>query len=131
MSQSARGCTRIATGHLPGGAHAVVVKWNDRDVQGAAALQCRATEPKQRLRASAVVCLTTTNAGSDIFLRSKAGSKIRIVCGPRNSRILRTKGAKVQLSSFMGFDGLAYCWSMIFSENGSHFSGSCSNIHAP
>jgi hypothetical protein len=75
--------------------------------------------------------VAATNAGSDIFLRSKAGSKIRIVCGLRNSHILRTKGAKVQLNSFMGFDGLAYCWSMIFSKNGSHFSGSCSNIHAP
>src|SRR5262245_19727087 len=30
------------TGRLPGGAHAVVVKWNDRDVHGTTALRCRA-----------------------------------------------------------------------------------------
>jgi len=34
-----RGCARIATGHLPGGAHAVVVIGNDRDVHGAATLR--------------------------------------------------------------------------------------------
>ncbi len=37
-----RGCARIATGHLPGGANAIVVKSNDRDVHGAAAVRCRA-----------------------------------------------------------------------------------------
>src|SRR5262245_18241692 len=35
------GCAGIATGHLPGGAYAVVVICNDRDVHGAAALRCR------------------------------------------------------------------------------------------
>src|SRR6516162_5053546 len=37
-----RGCARIATGHLPGGAHAVVVIGNDRDVHSALAAQGRA-----------------------------------------------------------------------------------------
>src|SRR5262245_54543779 len=37
-----RGCARIATGHLPGGAHAVVVIGNDRDVHGAVAARGRA-----------------------------------------------------------------------------------------
>src|SRR5215471_19680800 len=37
-----RGCARISAGHLPGGAHAVVVIGNDRDVHGAAAVRCRA-----------------------------------------------------------------------------------------
>src|SRR5262249_37679351 len=37
-----RGCARIATGHLPGGAHAVVVIRNDRDVHGGSALRGRA-----------------------------------------------------------------------------------------
>src|SRR5262245_21647598 len=35
-----RGCARISAGHLPGGADAIVVVCNDRDVQGAAALRC-------------------------------------------------------------------------------------------
>src|SRR5262249_2828334 len=37
-----RGCARIATGHLPGGAHAVVVIRNDRDVHRAVAARGRA-----------------------------------------------------------------------------------------
>ena len=46
MSHSARShasgadVSRIATGHLPGGADAIVVVCNDRDVHGAAALRC-------------------------------------------------------------------------------------------
>src|SRR5262249_19869974 len=42
LTRFRRGCARIATGHLPGGANAIVVKSNDRDVRRAAAVRCRA-----------------------------------------------------------------------------------------
>src|SRR5262249_9190525 len=42
LTRFRRGCTRVAAGHLPGGANAIVVKSNDRDVHGAAAVRCRA-----------------------------------------------------------------------------------------
>src|SRR5262245_42691591 len=42
LTRFRRGVARIATGHLPGGADAIVVVCNDRDVHGAAALRCRA-----------------------------------------------------------------------------------------
>src|SRR5262249_24357836 len=42
LARFRRGCARVAAGHLPGGANAVVVKGNDRDVHGAAAVRCRA-----------------------------------------------------------------------------------------
>src|SRR5262249_1884839 len=42
LTRFRRGCARVATSHLPGGADAIVVVCNDRDVHGAAALRCRA-----------------------------------------------------------------------------------------
>src|SRR5215510_5543083 len=42
LTRFRRGCARVAAGHLPGGANAIVVKSNDRDVHGAAAVRCRA-----------------------------------------------------------------------------------------
>ena len=61
-----RGCARIATGHLPGGAHAVVVIRNDRDVHGAVAARGRAQTPsKPRPRAppsSSATCRALSSA---------------------------------------------------------------------
>src|SRR5690349_18447420 len=51
-----RGCARIATGHLPGGAHAVVVVGNDGDVHGAAAARGRA-QFRQNQRLERRFCL--------------------------------------------------------------------------
>src|SRR6516165_8155335 len=59
-----RRCARIATGHLPGGAHAVVVIGNDRDVHGAVTARGRAQlrqnqglELRLRLRRLVGLCL--------------------------------------------------------------------------
>ena len=37
LTRFRRGCARVAAGHLPGGANAIVVICHDRDVHGAAA----------------------------------------------------------------------------------------------
>src|SRR6516164_3148738 len=51
-----RGRAGIATGHLPGGAHAVIVVGNDRDVHGAAAARGRA-QLRQNQRLERRFCL--------------------------------------------------------------------------
>src|SRR5215469_1648034 len=69
-----RGCARIATGHLPGGAHAVVVIGNDRDVHGAVAARGRAQlrqnqglELSLRLRRLVGLCLRRLVGHAPLF----------------------------------------------------------------
>src|SRR5215475_3578116 len=74
-----RGCARIATGHLPGGAHAVVVVGNDRDVHGAAAARGRAQfrqnqvlELRLRLRRLVGLCLRRLVGHGPLLQRAAA-----------------------------------------------------------
>src|SRR5262249_3300351 len=66
-----RGCARVAAGHLPGGANAIVVICNDRDVHSAAAVRCRA-QLSQNQGLELRLCLRRLVGHSPLFNRDAA-----------------------------------------------------------
>src|SRR5262249_31809185 len=81
LTRFRRGCARITTGHLPGGANVIVVIRNDRDVHGGSAVRGRAQlSQNQRPRApflssaASRVSSSATRRSWSPFLKSRCGS---------------------------------------------------------
>src|SRR5215468_3586245 len=55
LTRFRRGCARITTGHLPGGANAIVVIRNDRDVHGGSAVRAARNSAKTKASSSVFV----------------------------------------------------------------------------